>query len=159
MTFCGRRRAAILLLAMASAGPTAAQQPTAEAFLASIYAPYLTPDFRGQSVYDQADRLFVPDLANAMKHDAEQTPQGMVGALDWDPFSNDQQGVVKNLSIVVTTDGGKATGHVSFDNFEDKRTEVVVDLARTPAGWRIADIKWPGNTADAASMRTIFKLR
>ncbi len=101
----------------------------------------------------------MPDLANAMKHDAEQTPQGMVGALDWDPFSNDQQGVVKNLSIEVTTDGGKATGHVSFDNFADKRTEIVFDLARTPAGWRIADIKWPGNTADAASMRTIFKLR
>jgi len=159
MTFCGRRRAAILLLAMASAGPSAAQQPTAEAFVASIYAPYLTPDFRGRSVYDQADRLFVPDLANAMKHDAEQTPQGMVGALDWDPFSNDQQGVVKNLSIVVTTDGSKATGHVSFDNFEDKRTEIVFDLARTPAGWRIADIKWPRNTAYAASMRTIFKLR
>ena len=159
MTFCGGRRAAILLLAMASAGPTAAQQPTAEAFLASIYAPYLTPDFRGRSVYDQADRRFVPDLANAMKPDAEQTPQGMVGALDWDPFSNDQQGVVKNLSIVVTTDGGTATGHVSFDNFEDKRIEVVFDLAQTPAGWRIADIKWPRNSTDAASMRTIFKLR
>jgi hypothetical protein len=159
MIFCGRRRAASLLLAMASAGPTAAQQPTAEAFLASIYAPYLTPDFKGRSAYDQADRLFVPDLANAMKRDAEQTPQGMVGALDWDPFSNDQQGVVKNLSIVVATDGGKVTGHVSFDNFAGKRTVVVFDLARTPAGWRIADIKWPGNTAGAASMRTIFKLR
>ena len=149
MMFCGRRRAAILLLAMASAGPAAAQQPTAEAFLASIYAPYLTPDFRGRSVYDQADRLFVPDLANAMKHDAEQTPQGMVGALDWDPFSNDQQGVVKNLSIEVTTDGGKATGHVSFDNYADKRTEIVFDLARTPAGWRIADIKSPSGLLSA----------
>jgi len=159
MMFCGRRRAAILLLAMASAGPAAAQQPTAEAFLASIYAPYLTPDFRGRSVYDQADRLFVPDLANAMKHDAEQTPQGMVGALDWDPFSNDQQGVVKNLSIEVTTDGGKATGHVSFDNFADKRTEVVFDLARTPAGWRIADVKWPERINGAETLRGLYRLK
>ena len=158
MVLYGRRMAALLLLAMAPATPTAAQQSTAEAFLASVYAPYLTPDFRGHSVYDLADRLYVPDLANAMKRDEERN-QGNAGALDWDPFSNDQQGVVKNLSISVTTDSAKTTGHVSFDNFEGKRAQIVFDLARTPAGWRIADIKWPGNSADAASMRTIFKLR
>lgn len=157
MTPCGRRTTAIFL-ALALVAPALAQQPTAEAFLASIYAPYLTPDFQGQSVYDQADRLFVPDLASAMKRDAEQT-RGMVGALDWDPFSNDQLGVVKNLSITVAADGANATGHVTFDNFEGKRVQIVFDLAHTPAGWRIADIKWPGNSADAASMRTIFKLR
>lgn len=66
---------------------------------------------------------------------------------------------MKNLSIAVTTDGSKATGHVSFDNFADKRIEVVFDLEQTPAGWRIADIKWPRNPATAASIRTIFKLR
>jgi hypothetical protein len=158
MTLPGRRTVAILFLAMVSAGPASTQQPTAEAFLGSVYAPYLTPDFRGRSVYDLADRLFAPDLANAMKHD-DQRNQGNAGTLDWDPFSNDQLGVVKNLSISVTTDGAKTTGHVSFDNFEDKRVQIVFDLAQTPAGWRIADIKWPGNSADAASMRTIFKLR
>lgn len=158
VTLPGRRTVAILFLAMVAAGPVPAQQPTAEAFLASVYAPYLRPDRRGRSVYDLADRLFAPDLADAMKHD-DQRNQGNAGALDWDPFTNDQLGVVQNLSITVTTDGAKTTGHVSFDNFEDKRVQIVFDLARTPAGWRIADIRWPGNPADAASMRTIFKLR
>ena len=83
----------------------------------------------------------------------------MVGALDWDPFIDGQAWGITNLSITVATDGAKATSHVTFNNF-GRPIQVVIDLVQTHAGWRIADIRWPGKPANyAASLRAVFKLR
>ena len=157
MIFCGRRRAVILLLAMASAGSAAAQQPTAEVFLASIYKPYLARDFMGQPFYDQPDRFFVPDLADALRRDEDRN-RGMVGTLDFDPFICAQAFEITNLSISVTTEGARTTGQVAFDNL-GRPMRIAIDLAQTPAGWRIADIKWLDGVYRSRTLRALFKLR
>ncbi len=90
-----------------------------QAFLQSIYDPYLKADFRGYS-FEQANRFFVPFL----------------DAQDWE---------IKNLAISVKADGPKATGEVAFDNL-GKRTQITLDLVQTQAGWRIADIKAPSGS-------------
>ncbi|MFI4998589.1 MAG: hypothetical protein ACHQK9_01815 [Reyranellales bacterium] len=148
------RRYAVAVLMCALPLGAQAQQPTAEAFLAAIYTPYLSKDYMGDDYIGRAERFFVPDLAEAMKRDSEQNP-GMVGAIDFDPFIEAQAFEMTNLSIAATTDGVKATGHVTFTNL-GKPMHVVIDLVQTSAGWRIADIKWPDRPL--ASLRALYKL-
>jgi hypothetical protein len=142
-----RRRglvAALCLLPVASR----AQGATAEAFLHSIYDPYLDSGFKGQP-YWQPSRFFVADLARVIEEDMRDAKRrGEVPKLDGDPFLDAQDWEIKNLRIAVTTDGPKTTGRVTFDNF-DKATEVILDLRQTPAGWRIADIKAPSGVLSA----------
>ena len=129
-----------------------AQAPTAEAFLHSIYDPYLDPGFKGQP-YWQPSRFFVADLARTIEDDMRDAKRrGEVPQLDGDPFLDAQDWQIKNLEIAVTTDGTKATGRVSFDNL-GTATEVVLDLQQTPAGWRIAEIKTPSGSLRALFMK------
>jgi hypothetical protein len=128
-----------------------AQGPTAEAFLHSIYDPYLDANFKGQP-YWQPSRFFVADLARIIETDMRDAKRrSEVPKLDGDPFLDAQDWDIRNLRIAVTTDGPKATGRVTFDNI-DKLTEIVLDLQQTPAGWRIADIKAP-----SGSLRALYE--
>ena len=77
--------------------------------------------------------------------------RGEVPKLDGDPFLDAQEWQIKDLAIAVTTEGAKATGKVTFDNF-GKRVAVTLDLVQTPAGWRVAEIKWP-----SGSLRGLYK--
>jgi hypothetical protein len=141
------RRSLVAALCLLPVG-SQAQGSTAEAFLHSIYDPYLEEGFKGQP-YWQPSRFFVADLARTIETDMRDAKRrGEVPMLDGDPFLDAQDWEVKNLRIAVTTDGAKATGRVTFDNF-DKATEVVLDLRQTPAGWRIADIKAPSGLLSA----------
>ena len=144
------RRLAIAGLCFVPFG-THGQTTTPEAFLHSIYDPYLKGDFKGQP-YWQVSRFFVPELARAIEADMREAKRrGEVPKLDGDPFLDAQDWEVKDLAITVKPDGQKATGQVSFDNL-GKRTEVTLELAQTQAGWRIADIKAP-----SGSLRALYK--
>lgn len=152
-------RRASLVLAIAVATPAAGQQPTAQDFLAAIYRPYLDRDSKPRNAFDNADSLFVADLANALKNDPDRNA-GMVGKLDFDPFVVGQAWDLSNLSIVASTsaDGAKAHGVATFVNL-GRPQEVTYDLVRTPAGWRIADVKWSRPINGAASLRGLYALK
>lgn len=45
-----------------------------------------------------------------------------------------------------------AIARVSFQNFDETK-RVVLELAKTPAGWRIAEIKMP-----SGSLKALYKL-
>ncbi len=125
-----------------------AQTQSPQTFLQSIYEPYLTAGFKGQP-YWQLDRFFTPPLARVIDADMREAKRRVeVPKLDGDPFLDAQEWDIENLAISVKTDGPKATGAVSFDNF-GKRTEVALDLVQTPVGWRIADIKGPSGSLSA----------
>lgn len=139
-----RRRAVIAALA-ALPFEARSQALSPEAFLQSIYDPYLKADFRGYS-YEQANRFFVPKLARAIDADMrEAKKRGEVPKLDGDPFLDAQDWDIKNLGISVKADGPKAVGQVAFDNL-GKHTQITLDLVQTQAGWRIADIKSPSGS-------------
>jgi hypothetical protein len=144
-----RRRllAAFSLLPFEAAG----QATTPEGFLRGLYTPYLQPDFKGQP-YWQPGLFFTPELARTIEDDMREAKRrDEVPKLDGDPFLDAQDWAIKNLDIAVQTDGTKATGQVSFDNL-GKPTKVTLDLVRTPAGWRIADIKSP-----SGSLKDLYK--
>jgi hypothetical protein len=140
----------LLPLAAQAQQPT---QPTAQAFLDSLYAPYRTKGFKGQP-YTQAERFFEPTLARAMQRDYQLAQRnGVPPTLNGDPFVDAQEWEVTNLSIRAAAAGEQATGIVSFVNFNQKKT-LAVELVQTKAGWRIADIAGAGG-----SLRALYKVK
>ena len=73
--------------------------------------------------------------------------------LNGDPFVDAQEWEISNLSIRAAESGGQATGIVSFVNLKQKKT-LAIELVKTPAGWRIADIAGAGG-----SLRSLYKIR
>ena len=145
-----RRQLAAALLCVLPLGATA--QTTPQAFLESIYQPYLSQDFKGQS-YTHVDRFFAPDLARAIDHDMREAARlKEVPTLDGDPFLDAQDWEISKLSISAKVDGAKATAVVGFENL-GKPVRLSVDLIQTPVGWRIADISAP-----SGSLRALYKL-
>jgi hypothetical protein len=128
-------------------------QATAQSFVENIYRPYLKAGFPGQP-YDDAARFFVPALAQAMDRDnREAKRRNEVPTLNGDPFVDAQDWEISKLSIDVTGSGDTATARVSFQNFGEAR-RVLLELVKTPAGWRIADIKAP-----SGSLKALYKLK
>jgi hypothetical protein len=115
---------------------------TPEGFLRGIYTPYPDHNFKGQPFW-QVDRFFAPELARTIEADMREAKRrGEVPKLDGDPFVDAQDWDIAKLSISVKADGPKAVGLVSFENL-GKPTQITLDLVRTGAGWRIADIEAP----------------
>jgi hypothetical protein len=140
-------------LVTALSGTEAVAQATAQAFVDNLYRPYLKAGFPGQP-YDDAARFFVPALAQAMDRDnREAKRRNEVPTLNGDPFVDAQDWEISKLSIDVTGSGDTATARVSFQNFGEAR-RVLLELVKTPAGWRIADIKAP-----SGSLKALYKLK
>ena len=139
------RRRAIVAALSALPFEARSQALSPQAFLQSIYDPYLKADFRGYS-FEQANRFFVPTLARAIDANMREAKRrGEVPRLDGDPFLDAQDWEIKNLAISVKGDGPKAIGEVAFDNL-GKPTKITLDLVQTQAGWRISDIKGPSGS-------------
>lgn len=141
------------IMAALGAADASAQAATAQAFVESLYRPYLGKSFQGQP-YSQTARFFVPALAQAMDRDyREAKRRNEVPTLNGDPFIDAQDWEISKLSIDVTTKGDAATARVSFQNFGEAR-QVVLELVKTPAGWRIAEIRMP-----SGSLKALYKLK
>jgi len=128
-------------------------QATAQAFVENLYRPYLNKSFQGQPYGDTA-RFFVPTLAQAMDRDNREAKRRKeVPTLDGDPFVDAQDWEISKLSIDVTANGDAATARVSFHNFSEAK-RIMLQLAKTPVGWRIAEIKAP-----SGSLKALYKLK
>lgn len=141
------------LAALVAATGAAAQTATAQAFVDNLYKPYLDKAFKGQP-YEDASRFFAPALAQAMERDyREARRRKEVPTLNGDPFVDAQDWEISKLAIDVATKGDTATARVSFQNSGDA-TRLVLELVRTPSGWRIAEIKGP-----SGSLKALYKLK
>jgi hypothetical protein len=150
------RRSLIIALAIAAAaGPAIAAEPSAQDFLAAIYANYKGKDSKGVSFGTTAEinRTFTPSLARLIDADAKAAAKkGEVGALGGDPFIDAQDWEITDLSIDVKDTGpDKATGTVKFRNF-GKDVMITHALVKLKQGWRIDDIRMP-----SGSLRALFK--
>ncbi len=140
-------RAAILFAAFVL--PAAAQEGTPQAFLETIYRTYSSPNSPGTKINSkkQLEAYFTPALVAMIEKDAmaakkkDQPP-----LLNGDPFIDAQDWDVRKLKISVSNKAEtKTTAVVSFVNYGEERM-VRLDLLKTPAGWRIDDIKWREGT-------------
>ncbi len=130
-----------------------AQAATAQAFVESLYRPYLGKGFRG-SLTTRRPASSCPPSPQAMDRDyREAKRRNEVPTLNGDPFVDAQDWEISKLSIDVTTSADAATARISFLNFGEAK-RVVLELAKTPAGWRIAEIKAP-----SGSLKALYKLK
>jgi hypothetical protein len=148
----------MLTAACAAAGATRADA-AAKAFLEKIYAAYKGKNSKGIPLdSDAMMRLyFEPSLAALLIADANAAKKRRdVPTLDSDPFISGQDWEIGPVDIAVSDiapDKAKAT--VKFNNFK-MPTTVLYDLVKLGNGWRIADITWPGNDSDSATLRGLF---
>ncbi len=131
-----RRLALVPALLLALAGPAFAQPfETPEALLEAFYEPYFSDDF------PENEAEFRSAALNALyEADAENTPEGEMGALDFDPYVDGQDFDLADLVIGTTEEGdGWATVEVSFTNFGEPR-HITYDLVFEDGSWRIDDL-------------------
>ena len=109
---------------------------TPEALLEAFYAPYLQGDI---PEYDDSV-FFSTRLQELYRHDAEITPEGEMGAIEFDPFIAGQDFDLTDFTIgtPATTDD-TATVDVSFSNFETPVT-LTYDLVWESDSWKIDDV-------------------
>lgn len=140
---------------LAAFAPAAfAQEATPQAFLDSIYKRYETAQGSVDiSSASKAAHYFTPAVTKLIAKDfAESKKKNEVGRLDFDPFINGQDWTPTKIEVKVAevkgTTGvkpGQAIGTARFTPPDAKEARsVILDLVKTSAGWRIADIRWEG---------------
>jgi hypothetical protein len=154
------RRLLVGLLAAMTVMAAAAMAETAspQAFVDGIYKHYLGKESKGLALSNDAiiRRYFAPALAGSIVKDFAQAHKaGEVPLLNGDPFIDAQDWEISDLKTAVKSTGAStAVATVTFVMFKEPRT-VTLDLVSTPAGWRIADIRW----ASGGSLRALYKLK
>ena len=136
-----------------------AQSPTAQAFLQGVYAPYQKSDKALDIGSEQkAARYFVGPVAKLIGQDiATSAARNEVGKLDFDPFIGGQDWSPTRIQLKVVPGAApdRATGTARFTPpGEKKPTTVTLDLSKTAAGWRIADIHWAGQPDSLVAILT-----
>jgi hypothetical protein len=149
-----------VVVAMSAVMTAAVRAETAspQAFIDGIYKHYLGKDSKGLALSSNTviRRYFAPPLADAIVKDfAAAHKAGEVPSLNGDPFVDAQDWEISNLKTAVKSTGANtAVATVSFIQFKEPRT-VTLDLVTTPAGWRIANIRWQNGD----SLRGLYKLK
>ncbi|QQR40193.1 DUF3828 domain-containing protein [Devosia rhizoryzae] len=132
------RLAAIASIAFLALARAAAAQPfdTPEALLEAVYAPY----FSGEFSEDEAE--FRSEALNALyEADAQNTPEGEMGALSFDPYIDGQDFEIAEFEIgEPLIDGDTATVDVTFTNFGEPRA-ITYDLVFEDGSWKIDDLE------------------
>ena len=150
--------AAVVLVSVVAAVLAAPAPAGPKEFLEAIYKSYLGKESKGIALVKPAEirRYFAPALAAAMiKDQAEAAKRREVPTLESDPFIDAQDWEIADIAIVVTATGAKVDASVSFTNFKEKH-EITYDLVQTPAGWRIANIKFGSGRE---SLRQLLKVK
>jgi hypothetical protein len=132
----------LLALALATAAPAA----TPRGFIERLYASYRTADY---SPFKHPERVFAPRLLAAI-HEDERLAHGEVGYLDGDPVCQCQDAAGMHASIVGSNPLSRNQANViaSIRFGKDPPRWIRFSLARTKAGWRIADV----SSADEKSL-------
>ncbi len=134
---------------------------TPEAFIAAIYVHYEHHPVEGapsfDPAFDQAPSYFDPDMLALMAEDKRLTPDGSVGALDWDPFCGCQDVVSFKTTVKTTSlsaNHAKVVATIVNMDFPEPRPSgnENFDLVRIAGKWRIHDMGDP----HVPSLRQIF---
>jgi len=123
------------LLGLALAG-TASAKPIDSGpvtLITAIYKTYETDKAGLPHVYSKR-------LQALIDKDDKETPEGMVGRIDWDVFIDGQDWKLTNLKITpVSQTATQAKVRATFKNF-DRPSDMLFDLVLEDGRWRIDDI-------------------
>ena len=129
-----------LLLAAAHALPAAAETyKTPQALLKALYAFSLHSEDGDPDAPSLYSGFFSDHLNGLIKADRDKTPEGEIGALDFDPVIAGQDGQPSDLKIgqPLILDNS-AEVEVEFINFEPVKLHYT--LVKQGGGWKVGDI-------------------
>lgn len=152
-----------LALALGLTASALSAEASPEAVVKQIYSGK-TPETKGIDIIGDAKlraRYLSKDLAAAVKKDIDQSAKsGEVGALDFDPVSDSQDPLIKDLKIdPASVQGDQAQVGVSFNRGDPKRDELVYDLVQEGGQWRVSNISKKGSAEEAWSLRQMLSLK
>ena len=108
---------------------------TPQALLEAFYAPY----FSGEFTEDESP-FFSDELEALYAADAEATPEGEIGALDFDPFVDGQDFELTNFEIGAPGIAGDyASADVTFNNM-GRPTTLAYEFVKENGSWQIDDV-------------------
>ena len=108
---------------------------TPQALLEAFYAPY----FGGEFAEDESP-FFSDELEALYAADAEATPEGEIGALDFDPFVDGQDFELTDFEIGAPGIAGDyASADVTFNNM-GRPTTLAYEFVKENGSWQIDDV-------------------
>jgi len=158
-----RKLAFGLMLAFGLAAPALGAEATPETVVKQIYSGK-TPATKGIDIIGNAklrDKYLSKDLAAAVKKDIDESAKsGEVGALDFDPVSDSQDPMIKDLKVApMPVQGDKAQVEVSFNRGDPQRDVLLYDFVREGGQWHVFNISKRGSAEDAWSLRDMLSLK
>jgi hypothetical protein len=88
----------------------------------------------------QPKHIYSKRLQALIDKDEKETPEGMVGRIDWDVFVDGQDWKLTELNItLVSKSADKAQVRATFKNF-DHASNMLFDLVREDGHWRVDDV-------------------
>ena len=130
------RIAALLVLAFALVGASPAPRADGDpvSLIAAVYASY-------EKGEPELSDLYSRRLQNLIDKDEKETPEGMVGRIDWDVFVDGQDWKLTELKIVpVSREATRAEVRATFKNFGEPR-DILISLVLEDGHWRIDEIQ------------------
>lgn len=127
-----------LFILLALAAPAIAFE-TPQALLRALYSPYLKGDSFDWDSWDES-QFRSAQLNELFAKEERETPQGMVGRLDFDPYIDGQDYQITDLKFSEPAIAGDtATVVVTFKNF-DTPDELTFSLVNETDGWKVDDV-------------------
>ncbi len=130
------RSLAAIVAALCMLPATARAQADADpvSLIEAIYQTYQDNKLPLTAIYSRR-------LQALIDQDDKETPEGMVGRIDWDVFINGQAWELSELKIVpVSQSATQAQVRATFKNF-DKPSDMLFDLIVEDGHWRIDDVE------------------
>jgi hypothetical protein len=139
----------MLALLLAAATPAAAMD-SPRGFVIALYARYRN---RNYSPFKHPGTVFAPPLLAAINEDSRLN-QGEVGYLDGDPLCQcqDFERITATITGYQKLTPGLATVRVHVDLGLGQARDLKLRLARTRAGWRVADVSSDGEASLLAAL-------
>ena len=163
-----RKLAFGLVLALGIMAPVLAMSALAaetapEAVVQQIYSGK-TPTTKGIDIIGNKKlraKFLTKELGAAVQKDFDQSAKANeVGALDFDPVSDSQDPMIKDLKIEpASVQGDRAQVGVSFNRGDPKRDELIYELVKENEQWRVSNISKKGSADEAWSLRQMLSLK
>ena len=109
----------------------------------AIYKTYTenTPSLGGDPAIPGLPHIYSKRLQALIDKDEKETPEGMVGRIDWDVFVDGQDWKLTELKIaLVSKSADRAQVRATFKNF-GQPSNMLFDLVREEGDWRVDDVE------------------
>jgi hypothetical protein len=124
----------ILVTALGAASAQAQVDADPVSLITAIYQTY-------QDNKPELPRIYSKRLQALIDKDEKETPEGMVGRIDWDVFVDGQDWQLSELKIaLVSKSTARAEVRATFKNFSHP-SDMLFELVLEDGHWRIGDIQ------------------